>query len=385
MSPTCDSAAERVTAYLGFSCHDANPIITLRNPFDLASWTMPVLEVTIIGGAVFAFVHALRRLRAGDPTNLSLWFASLVYLFVTEPPLYFPGWFGLDKQFGFIFAHNVFTVQFMFDRLPLYIVAIYPALSLLAYELVRVLGTFQRRGAVVGSVCVALVCQVFYEVFDQLGPQLKWWAWNLDNKINHPLLASVPLNSIMLFSSVSFGVITYLTVRLVGRPVWRGRSLRGRSLVGRTVVAGALAPIGMGIASVPSSLFGGDHPDTTAQTVVLTIEIVALWTVGGAFLIRQWRDRRNEADPIEVNAFVRIFPGVYLVVFAGFWASALPDFIGSDDGLTSGGTPIGNGPYTLLCFVAAVACVAVVGGRPRRGPADPPAGKQHRAFAMIRR
>ena len=104
---------------------------------------MPVLELVIIAGAVFALVHAVRRLRAGDPINLALWFASLVYLFVTEPPLYFPEWFGLDEQFGFIFAHNVFTVQFMWDRLPLYIIAIYPALSQLAYEVVRVLGVFR--------------------------------------------------------------------------------------------------------------------------------------------------------------------------------------------------------------------------------------------------
>ena len=90
---------------------------------------MPLLELVIIGGAVFALVHAVRRLRAGDPINLALWFASLVYLFVTEPPLYFPEWFGLDEQYGFIFAHNLFTVQFMWDRLPLYIVAFYPAIS----------------------------------------------------------------------------------------------------------------------------------------------------------------------------------------------------------------------------------------------------------------
>ena len=81
------------------------------------------------------------------PVNLAMWFAPLVYLFVTEPPLYFPEWFGLDEQYGFIFAHNVFTVQFMWDRLPLYIVAIYPALSQLVYEVVRVMGVFKHRGA----------------------------------------------------------------------------------------------------------------------------------------------------------------------------------------------------------------------------------------------
>ena len=129
MSATCEEAAEQVTRNLGFDCHDVSPVVSVRNPFDLAHWTMPVLELVIIAGAVFALVHAVRRLRAGDPINLALWCASLVYLFVTEPPLYFPEWFGLDEQYGFIFAHNLFTVQFMWDRLPLYIIAIYPAFS----------------------------------------------------------------------------------------------------------------------------------------------------------------------------------------------------------------------------------------------------------------
>ena len=377
MSATCDSAAERITGYLGFSCHDANPFVTVRNPANLANWTMPVLEIMIIGGAIFAFVHALQRLRRdGDPTNLGLWFASLVYLFVTEPPLYFPGWFGLQQEFGFIFAHNVFTVQFMYDRLPLYIVAIYPALSQLAYELVRVLGVFQRRGALVGAVCVALVCQVFYEVFDQLGPQLKWWAWNLDNDVNHPLLASVPLNSIMLFASVSFGALTYLTVKLVGQPTWSGRPLRARSLIPRIVVAGALAPVAMAIASVPGAIFGGHTPNITAQAIVLTIEITGLWAVGGTFLVQQWLQRRKATDPQPVNAFVRIYPAVYLIVLAVLWASALPDFVGAHDGMTRDQTPIGNAPYTLLCFVASVACIAAVLVPVRRGPAERPASNQ---------
>lgn len=119
-----------IVAELGFDCAGAHPIVTLRNPAGLAGWTLPVLELLIVAGAVFALAHAIRRLRRdGDPTNLALWIASLVYLFVIEPPLYFPGWFGLDEPIGLMFSHNVFTVPFMFDRLPLYIGAFYPAMS----------------------------------------------------------------------------------------------------------------------------------------------------------------------------------------------------------------------------------------------------------------
>lgn len=334
MSAECGPGAEAVTRELGFDCHDVSPVVSVRFPWELANWTMPLLEVIIIGGAVFALVHAIRRHRAGDPANLALWFASLVYLFVTEPPLYFPEWFGLDNLYGFIFAHNQFSVQFMWDRLPLYIVAFYPAFSQLAYEVVRSLGIFRRRGALTGAVAVAFTCQVFYEVFDHIGPQLKWWAWNTDNQIvNHPALASVPMNSMLLFASVSMGAMTYLVVRLAGR--W--------PLVPCILVAGVLTPPSMAIAGLPSSLFRGN---TTAQAWVLGVELALLW-LAGSWIVARSTDR----EPL--SAFARFYPAVYLGGMAVIWLGALPAYLAADDGVTSDGTPIGSGLYALACFAGA--------------------------------
>jgi hypothetical protein len=353
MSAVCGPEAEAVTRDLGFDCHDVSPVVSLRFPWDLAHPTMPLLEVLIIGGAVFALVHAVRRHRQGDPVNLALWCASLVYLFVTEPPLYFPEWFGLEKQYGFIFAHNQFAVQFMWDRLPLYIVAFYPVISQLAYELVRSLGIFRRRGALTGSVAVTFVCQVFYEVFDHLGPQLKWWAWNMDNHIvNHPAMASVPMNSMLLFASVSMGGMTYLVVRLVGSPAADGGPRRGRSLVLRTLVAGVLTPPTMAIAGIPSSLFGGNDPNTIAQAWILGIELALVWLAGAWIVVSHLRaPDRGPDEPL--SAFTRFYPAIYLGGLAAFWISALPAYLAADNGVASDGTPIGNGPYALICFIAA--------------------------------
>ncbi|MCW2495529.1 hypothetical protein [Jatrophihabitans sp.] len=357
MSGTCDAAAEQVTRRLGFDCHHVSPIVSFHNPFALASWTMPILELLIVAGAIFAFVHARRRLRAGDPTGIAIWFASLVYLLVTEPPLYFPEWFGLEKQFGFIFAHNVFTVQFMYGRLPLYIVAIYPALSQLAYELVRVLGVF-RRGALVGSIAVAFVCQVFYEIFDQLGPQLKWWAWNGANlKVNHPALASVPMTSMLLFASVSFGALTYLVVRLTGSRDAAGAPRHGWSLTGRIVLAGVLTPLAMGVAGIPSGLFGGDHPHLHVQAWIIGVELGLVWLGGGWVLITQLRRRVGTES---MTPFARMYPAVYLAVLAVLWLSALPAYLDAEHGLTTSGTPIGSGPYVIACFAAAAALLAML-------------------------
>ena len=338
MSATCEQAAEEVTRKLGFDCHDVSPVVSVHNPFDLASWTMPVLELLIIAGAVFALVHALRRYRDGDPINLALWFAPLVYLFVTEPPLYFPEWFGLDQQYGFIFAHNIFTVQFMWDRLPLYIIAIYPALTQLAYELVRVLGIFRHRGALVGSVAVAFVCHVFYEIFDQIGPQLRWWAWNEANlDVNQPMFADVPVNSMLLFASVSFGAMTYLVIRLV-KP-----GSRGWSLTWRILVAGVLTPPTMALAGIPSSLV----TDVDTKGWVLGIELGLVWLAGAWILITHLR-RRGTEEVEPMTPFARIYPAAYLAVMAVFWA------VTADDVATGGAL------YALACFVGAATLLAAL-------------------------
>jgi hypothetical protein len=334
MSATCDPTAEAVTRGLGFDCHNVNPVVSFNNPFGLTSWTQPLLELLIIGGAVFALVHAVRRLRHdGDGTNLALWFGSLVYLAVVEPPLYFPEWFGLDEIYGFIFAHNEFTVQFMYDRLPLYIVAFYPAMTALAYEVVRAFGVFARRGAAVGAVCVAFVAQVFYETFDHLGPQLKWWAWNPGNvEVNQPMLASVPMNSMLLFASVSLAFLTYLVVRFPRLPV-----------PVRAVVAGVLTPLGMVVAGIPSAIFGGETPNITAQAWVLGAELAVVWVVGAWLL---FRDARGAGEPL--NRFVAVFPVAFLAGMAVFWLA------------TGARTTVGGALYVLACFTAATAVLGVL-------------------------
>jgi hypothetical protein len=271
-----------------------------------------------------------------------------------------------------MFSHNVFTVQFMFDRLPLYIVAFYPALSTVAYEVVRSLGVFAGRGPLAGSVCVAFVYEAFYEVFDQLGPQLKWWAWNSDNPANHPLLASVPVNSIWIFASVSFGVLTYSVTRLVGKPTWSGEAPRGWSLAWRTAVSGALAPVGMVVASIPTAIFGRKDANVSAQAVVLTVEIVVLWLIGATLLVRQWRRNRRAATTAASTGrgwFLRFFPAAYLIVLGILWLSALPDVAGAAHGVTKFGTPAGSLPYAVACFVVAGLSLAATLGPAGRASA----------------
>ncbi|GAC58595.1 hypothetical protein GOHSU_43_00390 [Gordonia hirsuta DSM 44140 = NBRC 16056] len=383
-----------ITRYLGFVCEDASPVVTLRNPAGLENWTLPVLEVTIIVGAVLALIHALRRRRECDPTNLVLWFGSLAYLFIIEPPLYFPEWFGMQDAMGFMFAHNVFTVDLMYDRLPLYIVCFYPAMSQVAYEIVRALGFFDgsRWSALRGSLVVGLVFQVFYEIFDQLGPQLRWWAWNvpepyygdqadlLGNPSAVPLFESVPWSSAWLFATVSFAVLTLFCVLWVKNPVERGQAPGGWSLVWRTVAAGALAVLSMPVLSITTAVFGrGDDANTTAQSVIFAIQVFGIWVIGLWLLAQQsQRLRANPVDPLparQAAGFLRFFPWLFLGVLLVLWLVALPAYLGATDGITAadavptGGTPTGSLSYVIGCYVIAVGTLVWALRRARSVPA----------------
>jgi hypothetical protein len=348
MAAQCYEVFDDIAKALGdFTCQNAPAVIHLRNPFALSNWTLPVLELMMVAGAVFALLYSIQRLRRyGDPINLALWVATVLYLFVIEIPLYFPDVFRIEESLGVVFAHNVFTVQFLFERLPLYIVALYPAVVTLAYEIVRSLGVFRDRGIVLGAICVGFVHHCLYEVFDQLGPQLRWWAWNTDNAINRPMLASVPMTSVFIFATLGPVVVTLLVLLLTGR----GRR-HGWDLARRVGVAGVLTPIGIAILSIPSSLFSGK---VTAQAIVFSVELVIVAAIAAPVLIRQ----RVRADGSTVaSPFVRIYGPVYLGVLAVLWISALPAYFAAVDGMTSDGTPTGSLLYAAVSFVAAALCV----------------------------
>jgi hypothetical protein len=356
MTQQCTVDFDTVAHHLGgFTCQHAPAFVHLRNPLALSNWTLPVLELMMVSGAVMALVHSIRRLRReGDPTNLALWFATVVYLFVIEIPLYFPNVFGVADQLGTVFAHNAFTVQFLYERLPLYIVALYPAVVTLAYEIVRSLGVFRDRSIVVGAICVGFVHHCFYEVFDQLGPQLRWWEWNGANALNRPMFASVPMTSVFIFATLGPIVVTALVFLLVGK---RGR-ITGWALAWRAVLTGVLVPICLALLSIPTSLFGGPHPHTTAQAVIFSIELTIVALIAVPVLVGQWRRGR-----LSSNRFVHAFGLVYLLVLAALWASALPQYFGAVNGITADGTPTGNLAYAAVCFVVAALAVAGVSGR----------------------
>jgi hypothetical protein len=355
MSDLCAPTFADLAARLGFSCDTAGGPVEFRSPLALENWTLPVLELTVITGAVLALVYAVVRLRRhNDPTNLVLWFGAIAYLLIIEPPLYFPNAFGIADYVDTMFAHNVFTVDFLWGRLPLYIVAIYPMMATVAFEIVRGLGVFRRYGTLVGAVCVGFVHHAFYEIFDHLGPQLRWWEWTLDHPMNQPFFASVPLPSVVVFAALWPMSLALCVQFFIGRHTDRGRTFTGVQIVVRTIVVGVLASIGTAVLPLPATAAAGISGSTAVGGVVYALELVAITVVAVPVLYLQWRRLRAEPqDSPRGSRVVFGYAAAYLAVMAVLWATALPAYLDATDGVTAAGDPIGSLWYAVACFVVA--------------------------------
>lgn len=360
MSSLCAPTFEQLAKSLGFSCEKAGGLVEFRNPLHLENATLPVLEITVIIGAVLALAYAINRFRRhGDATNLAVWFGAIAYLAIIEPPLYFPAAFGIAEHVDTMFAHNVFSVDFLWGRLPLYIVAIYPMMATVAFEIVRILGVFRRYGVIIGAICVGFVHHAFYEIFDHLGPQLRWWEWSVDNPLNQPMFASVPMGSVVVFAALWPASLAFCVQLLVGRHVDHGRRFSGPQVLWRTIVIGVLASLGTGILPLPATLLGA-AAGAKMQGIVYVAELLAIVAVAVPVLVMQWRRLRMNLfmtgrydNPLMVR-----YAAVYLSVMAVLWMTALPAYLGAVDGVTANGDPIGSLWYTIGCFAVAYLAVA---------------------------
>lgn len=356
---TCTPEFARLASGLGRLRCDGNPFITLTNPLSLQSWTMPVVEALLVAGAIACLIHALHWRRAqGDSSNLVIWIASVFGLLLIEPIAYFPQWFGLEHSLGLTFVHNQFSVQFLYDRLPLYIVAMYPVYTYLSYVLVQRTGIFKRHNALIGATCVAFVFHCLYEVVDTVGVQFRWWVWNQDLPTSVPALGVVPYLNIQAFSlGVPFGMA--LVTLVVSR-----RSNAGGWVVARNVLLVCIFtwPI-LFLSSLPATLMKLVGVSiVTARLIGTWLLIAAAGVVTAVVFVREYRARR--ADPSIVptavirDYFVLICLTVYLVACLAFWSAALPDYVHARNGLTTTGAPTGSFPYAVVTFALSIALTA---------------------------
>ena len=348
----------------GIPCEGASPVGYLRDPRHLADGTMPWVELVFVGLAVLTLAHAIASLRRGNAVRLGVWLSAVVYVLVLEPPLYFPKTFGLDDYVPAIFVHNRFTIGFLFDRLPLYILSLYPGMVYLAWMLVERLRLPTRyvgwRLAAVTALCVGSVHHVFYEIFDMLGPQRLWWAWDYDLPLTEQRIGSVPVSSMVNFALVMPAAFAFLCVLVLSR---RPRTT-ARSVLLPAWAIGALTPLVSLPGQLPISLLDAvdGFPVALSMTLVAILGAVAL-----AVTVREGVLALRSAEPEEDDgsrAWVLAVGSTYLLAFAVLWAVALPQTFDAVDGRIPTGQLVGSLPYVVACFVAGLGVLFVVRRRP---------------------
>ena len=354
MTETALTFTQLVERLGGFHPENIESWAFVKSPFTLSHWTMNVIEVLLIVGALWGLRHSMARFKAGESIYLGFWLASVIFMLALEIPVYFPEKLGAPDN-ALFFIHNEFSVQFFFGRAPLYILALYPAIMYASFVLVRQAGLFdQRWGALIGALGVGVVHHVFYEIFDHFGPQYGWWTWNYPNFTSS--LASVPVSSMVSFAFVGPIALTLATQLLVPKsvvvqktPTMPGdRRVRGFAL--GTLLAGLLTPI-IFVMLTLNTWFSVLGINLTPRLEMLASAVL----VGGALglTLRQFL-RLTSFSTEGLWHYSRAYFALFLSVFSGLWLYALPDYLVATNGLTPQGFPIGSLTYVLGCMAFAL-------------------------------
>jgi hypothetical protein len=328
-----------------------------NNPFTLKHWTMNIVELLMCAGAALGLLHALKIYKhTGNAINLCYWIMSIGFLFVTEVPLYFPTLVGADPN-QLRFLHNEFTAGLVFDRMPIYIVALYPALMYPAYVLIARTGIFERKwGLLLGAVSVGFLHHCFYEIFDHYGPQFGWWVWNYTTY--GATVASVPLASIYTFAFVGPMGLTLVTRLLVARYIRRRQAMSMPSnawhLAGWCVIGSiaAFVPLVIFTPDLYYQIFLGAMPAPAVEQIVsFSILAVAAFITLAVNLKANTGSGQIASGRDDWRRYPIIFLAAYLVIFAALWICAFPEYAAASNGTTVRGTPIGSLTYTVGCYV----------------------------------
>ena len=80
-----------------------------------------------------------------------------------------------------------------------------------------------KYGVLLGAVCVGFVHHAFYEIFDQLGPQLRWWEWTTSTtRSTSPCSIRSRCRSVVVFAAL-WPMSLALCVQYLRRPPRRCR------------------------------------------------------------------------------------------------------------------------------------------------------------------
>lgn len=321
-----DAAIETTARQLSYAMRNSaarEHFLGINAPAQIIDWSHLAIEAMMILGAILALVHAWRHSqRSGTPAALYAFGGIFLYGLVMDVSSYY----SVGN-----FWHGEFSVMLVWNRLPLYIAMLYPALI---YHSVMTMRRYDFPPAG-EAVAVAFYSGILYMIFDNLGPALNWWVWDRRHPASQPLLANVPLTSyhwIFLFN----GALAFSLRKLVWDVLERGQMQRARlgmlDLPLLTIALGSLL-------FVPYNLFVFAFPGMLAVSAL--IHATAFFLAGFWFVVRY---RRPQAPP---DALLLFFP--LLWIFGQLFICAAKNdalWASGPDGLNAMGMAAGN-PWAI--------------------------------------
>jgi len=316
--------------------------LSFNVPSELLDWSHFAIEVLIYIGLGLAIAHAWRTFKSsGSPSALLTLLAALLYGLFMDILSYYT----VEN-----FWHGEFSIMLLFNKLPLYIVCLYPALI---YHLIMTIRRYDFP-KLTEAICTGFFGGFMYMIFDNFGPMAGWWIWDTSDLTTLPYVSSVPLTSyawFFLFTSA----FTYINRTISWEWVENGE----RKL--KIVIAHAIQPIATvfvgALLFIPHNLFAKSSPPYDMIPWDANIQMAAfvhviLFSLAGWLFLMKWRTPKYERDSL-----LMVFPFLYLTGLVYMYIAKLHLFFtGTNEGLSQG-LSVGN---LLVVFIAIAVSTTVL-------------------------
>ena len=312
--------------------------ISFNAPSILLDWSHFALEVVIYIGFALAIIHAYRLFKSsGSPSALLTLLACVLYGLFMDILSYYT----VEN-----FWHGEFSVMFLFNKLPLYIICLYPAIIYHAIMTIRRYEFPRFTEAILTGFFGGFI----YMIFDNFGPMAGWWIWDTSDLTTLPYVSNVPLTSyawFFLFTSV----FTYINATISWAWVERGESKIKIS------VAHILQPVATvffgALLFIPHNLFAKSSPPYDmlpwdANVGMAALLYAIMFAMAAWLFITKWRKPKFERD-----ALLMVFPFLYIAAFAYMYIAKFHLFLNGSEEVLSDGLAVGNLPVVIIALVVA--------------------------------
>ncbi len=320
-------------------------LVYFNAPSALKDWSFLAIEWMIIIGFVLTLCHAVRHSRqSGSPAALLTFTMALLYGLVMDIVSYYT----VEN-----FWHGEFSVMFLYNRLPLYIVFFYPSVMYHVYMTIR---RYEFKPAT-EAISTAFFAGTFYLIFDNFGPQVGWWIWDRADPTTWPYVSSVPLTSYHWFFLFT-GAFAYIARIVCWTWTQEGKST---GLITVALITSPITIILLGsVLFIPYNLFAKNMPPWDmmpwdASLIGASLVHAITFFVAGLVFVLNYKKVRAPRDKL-----LMVFPLMYLVGHLYLYIAKFSLFFNiSSDGLTSEGLAVGNLLAAMMAIVASIAVVLV--------------------------